>query len=69
MKAMEIHLSRHAKNKIRLYKLRLQEIEDAINQGEKTPQGNKWESKCGDLRIIWETIGSYMFVITVIKAK
>ena len=66
---MEIRLSRHAKNKIRLYKLEFREIEKTINQGEKTTQGNKWESKYGNLRIIWEIIGSYIFVITVIKVK
>jgi len=66
---VEIRLSRHAKNKIRLYKLGLQEIEKAINRGGKTSQGNKWESRYGNLRIIWETIGTYTFVITVIKAK
>lgn len=66
---MEIHLSRHAKNKSRLYKLSLQEIEEAINRGEKTAQENKWESAYGNLRVIWEMAGSYIFVITVIKTK
>lgn len=47
----------------------LQEIEEAINRGEASNQVHKRESRYGNLRIIWVTIGSYIFVITVIRAK
>jgi hypothetical protein len=64
---MDIRLSRHTKNKLRLYKLSLLDIEEAINAGERLNQGNKMESRLRRLRIIWVTNGSYSFVITVIR--
>ena len=66
---MEIRFSRHAKNKIRLYKLTSGEIEDVIKSGERLNQGDKWESRLGNLRIIWLMVGSYALVVTVINTK
>ncbi|HLB28208.1 MAG TPA: DUF4258 domain-containing protein [Dehalococcoidales bacterium] len=64
---MEIRFSRHARNKLRLYKLATSDVEEAINSGERLNQGDKWESRQGELRVIWAMVGSYAFVITVIK--
>jgi len=66
---MEIRFSRHAKNKLRLYKLDSADVEEAINSGERLNQGDKWESRYGKLRIIWIMVGSYALVITVIRTK
>ena len=66
---MEIRFSRHAKNKVRLYKLTSEEVEEVIQSGERLNQGDKWESRQGDLRVIWLMIGSYALVVTVIKTK
>jgi hypothetical protein len=66
---MEIRFSRHAKNKVRLYKLTSTEVEDVIRSGERLNQGSKFESRLGDLRVIWLMIGSYALVVTVIKTK
>jgi hypothetical protein len=66
---MEIRFSRYAKNKLRLYKLTQADIEEAINSGERLSQGEKTESQCGRLRIIWIMVGSYALVITVIRTK
>lgn len=64
---LEIRFSRHAKNKVRLYKLTGIEIEDVIRSGEQLSQGDKLESRLGDLRVIWLMVGSYALVVTVIK--
>lgn len=66
---MEIRFSRHAKNKLRLYKLTQAEIEEAINSGERLNQGEESESRYGKLRVIWIMIGSYALVVTVIRTK
>lgn len=66
---MEIRFSRHAKNKLRLYKVSPEEIGEIINSGEMKNQGNKWESRKKKFRVIWTMIGSYSLVITVIKTR
>ena len=66
---MEIRHSRHAKNKVRLYKLTSEEVEDVIISGERLNQGDRWESRLGDLRVIWLMVGSYALVVTVIKTR
>lgn len=66
---MEIRFSRHAKNKVRLYKLTSEEVEDVIRSGERLNQGDKLESRLGDLRVIWLMVGSYALVVTVIKTE
>jgi hypothetical protein len=66
---MEIRFSRHAKNKLRLYKLAPADVEDAINSGERLNQGDTQESRYGKLRVIWVMVGSYALVVTVIKTR
>ena len=66
---MEIQFSRHARNKMRLYKLTPEEIEEVINSGEKLDRGDKWESKYGRLKVIWLMVGSYVLVVTVVKIR
>jgi hypothetical protein len=66
---MEIRFSRHAKNKVRLYKLTIAEAEEVILSGERLNQGHKWESWSGNLRVIWLMVGSYALVVTVIKTR
>ncbi len=66
---MEIRFSRHALNKLRLYKLAKADIESVLNKGEKLQQGDKLESRYNKLRVIWAIVGSYAFVITVIRTK
>ena len=66
---MEIRLSRHAKNKVRLYKLPREEVEEVIRSGEKTGQADRCESRLGDLRVIWLMVGPYALVVTVIKTR
>jgi 6-phosphogluconate dehydrogenase (decarboxylating) len=66
---MEIRFSRHAKNKVRLYKLTSEAVEDVIRSGERLNQGSKFESRLGDLRVIWLMVGSYALVVTVIKTR
>jgi hypothetical protein len=66
---MEIRFSRHAKNKLRLYKLTQADVEEAIHSGGGLDQGEKLESRYGKLRIIWVMVGSYAFVVTVIRTK
>jgi hypothetical protein len=66
---MEIRFSRHAKNKLRLYKLAPSDVEEAIGSGERLNQRDKWESRHGKLRVIWVMVGSYAFVITIIRTK
>ena len=66
---MEIRFSRHARNKLRLYKLATADVAEAINSGERLNQGDKWESRQGKLRVIWAMVGSYVFVITLIKTR
>lgn len=69
MYPMEIRFSRHAKNKVRLYKLTSEEVEDVIRSGERLNQEDKRESRLGNLRVIWLTVGSYALVVTVINTK
>ena len=66
---MEIRFSRHAKNKVRLYKLTSGEIEEVIKSEERLNQGDKWESRLGNLRVIRLMVGSYALVVTVIKTR
>jgi len=66
---MEIRFSRHARNKLRLYKLVPADVEEAIKSGERLNQEDKQESRYGKLRIIWIMVGSYALVVTVIKTK
>jgi len=66
---MEIRFSRHAKNKVRLYKLTSGEVEEVVRSGERLNQGDKWESQSGNLRVIWLMVGSYALVVTVIKKR
>ena len=66
---MELRFSRHAKNKVRLYKLTGEEIENVIDAGERLQEGDKWESRMGNLRVIWIMVGSYALVVTVIKTR
>jgi len=66
---MEIRFSRHAKNKLRLYKLSLADVEETINSGERLNQADKQESRYGKLRVIWVMVGSYALVVSVIKTK
>lgn len=66
---MEIRFSRHAKNKLRLYKLAPADVEEAINTGDRLRHGDKWESQCGKVRVMWVVVGSYALVITVVKTR
>ena len=66
---MEIRFSRHARNKLRLYKLATTDVEEAFDSGERLNQGDKWESRYRNLRVVWTMVGSYAFVITVIRAR
>jgi hypothetical protein len=66
---MDIRFSRHAKNKLRQYNLTPADVEEAINSGERLNQGDKLESRYGKLRIIWVMIGSYNFIVTVIRTR
>ena len=66
---MEIRFSRHARNKIRLYKLTSQEVEEIIRARERLSQGDKTESRLRNLRVIWLMLGTYAFVVTVIKTE
>jgi hypothetical protein len=66
---MEIRFSRHARNKLRLYKLDVSDVEEVIKSGEQFKQGNKWESRYDNLTAIWVMVGTYAFVITVIKTR
>ena len=54
---------------MRLYRLTLEEIEEAISSGEKLNRGGKWESQYKGLKVIWPMIGSYALVVTVIKPR
>ncbi|MFC1939766.1 hypothetical protein ACFLXO_03655 [Chloroflexota bacterium] len=66
---MEIRFSRHAKNKLRLYRLVPADVEKAINAGERLNLEDRWESRHGKLRVIWVVVGSYTLVVTVIKTR
>ena len=69
MYSMEMRFSRHAKNKVKLYKLTSEEVEEVIRSGERLNKVDKWESRLGDLRVIWLMVGSYALVVTVIKTE
>jgi hypothetical protein len=66
---MEVRFSRHAKNKLRLYKLSVADIEKAIESGEKIIRGEKIESLKGELRVIWLMTGAYGLVVTIIRTR
>jgi hypothetical protein len=66
---MEVRFSRHAKNKLRLYKLSEADIEHAIESGEKIIRGEKIESLQGELRVIWLMSGAYGLVVTIIRTR
>ena len=66
---MEIRFSHHAKNKLRLYKLAAVDVEEAIGVGDRQNQGDRWESRYGNLRVIWVKVGPYALVVTVIKTR
>ena len=66
---MEIRFSRHARNKLRQYKLATEDVEEAINSGERLKQGDKLESRHGKLRVICVMVGSYALVITLIRTR
>ncbi len=66
---MDIRFTRHGKNKARLYSLTLEGVEEVVRSGVKTGQGDRFESRLGDLKVIWLMVGSYALVITVIRTK
>jgi hypothetical protein len=66
---MEVRFSRHAKNKLRLYKLSAADIEQAIESGEKIIRGEKIESWQGGLRVMWLMTGAYALVVTIIRTR
>ncbi len=66
---MEIRFSRHTRNKLRLYKITPEEVEEVITSGEKLHRGDKWESQHGRLKVIWLMVGSYALVVTIIKTR
>jgi len=66
---VEIRFSRHARNKLRLYKLAPEEIEEIVTSGKRLNRGDKWESQHGRLKVIWLMVGSYALVVTVIKTR
>lgn len=68
-KPVEIRFSRHARNKMRRYKLAPREIKEAITSGERLSRGDKWESQHGRLKVIWLMVGSYALVVTIIKTR
>jgi hypothetical protein len=68
-KQVKVRISRHARNKLRLYKLSAAGIEQAIESGEKVIRGEKIESRQGELRVIWLTTGSYALVVTIIRTR
>jgi hypothetical protein len=66
---MEVRFSRHARNKMRLYKLTEGDVAAVLSEGERLPRGDRWESRLGKLRVIWANIGTYAFVVTVIRIR
>ena len=66
---MEIRFSRHARNKLRLYKLTPEDVEEVITSGERLSRKDKQESQHGRLKVIWLMVGSYALVVTVIKTR
>ena len=66
---VEVRFSRHAKNKLRLYRLAAVDIEQAIESGEKITMAEKFESQWGDLRVIWLMAGAYALVVTVVRTR
>ena len=49
--------------------LTTEDVEKVINSGERLIQGDKRESRSGNLRAIWMMIGPYALVVTVMKAR
>jgi hypothetical protein len=66
---MDLRFSHHARNKLRLYKIAVQDVESAVESGEKLQYGDKWEARFKNLRVIWVMIGDYAMVITVIRTR
>ena len=66
---MEIRVSRNAKNKLRLYKLAAVDVEQAINVGDRQNQGDRRESRYGNLRVTRVKVGPYALVVTVIRTR
>jgi hypothetical protein len=66
---MDIRLSRHAKNKLRLYRLAAADVKEAIEAGDKLCSADKWESRYRNLRVIWVMVGSYALVITMHRTR
>jgi len=66
---VEVRLSRHAKNKLRLYKLGKGDVDTVVQSGERFKRENVWESRAGELRVIWAEVGTYALVITVIRTE
>jgi hypothetical protein len=66
---VEVRFSRHAKNKLRLYKLGTTAIEQTIESGERITMAEKFESRRGDLRVIWLMAGSYALVVTIVRTR
>ena len=66
---MDVRFSRHAKNKIRLHQLTQQQLVDAIHYGTREDQGDRVESRLGNVRVIWLMVGSFALVVTVIKTR
>ena len=66
---MNIRISRHARNKLRLYGLSTADVKAAMEAGERLSRGDNWESRYGKLGVIWVIVGSYTLVITLIITK
>lgn len=58
-----------ARNKMRLYNVTQEKVEEVITSGERLSRGDKWESQHGGLKVIWLMVGSYALVVTVIKTR
>jgi hypothetical protein len=66
---MEIRFSRHAKNKLRLYRLTADAVEEVIRAGKRQERQGKFDSVHANLKVIWVFVASYAFVITVIRTR
>ena len=68
-KPVEIRFSRHARNKMRLYNLTPEEVEEVITSRQRLGRRDKQESQHGRLRVVWLMVGSYVLVVTIIKTR
>jgi hypothetical protein len=66
---MDVRFSRHASNKLRLYKLAPADVAEVIVPEKAQSRGDKYESSSGSLRVIWVKVGLYALVVTVIRTK